>query len=86
MNEIMENFFKKLPGYEWGFYRLEFQHRGTVHAHGFVRLTIEGDDQIEDYGYRAKAIEEHIRNFPEMDGDTKQKLRAEQQKCENVII
>ena len=50
MDEIMENFFKRLPGYEWGFYRLEFQHRGTVHAHELVRLTIEGDDQIEDYG------------------------------------
>ena len=86
MKEVMDKFFKQLPGYEWGFYRLEFQHRGTVHAHGFVRLTIEGDEQIEDLGSKAKEIEEYIRAFPKTDAATLKTLRAEQKRCEDRII
>ena len=50
MVTIVENYFKKIPNYVWNFYRLEFQNRGSVHAHGFVRIQLTGKTQVEDYG------------------------------------
>ena len=86
MKLIMNKFFRRLPGYKWGFYRLEFQNRGTVHAHGFVRIEIEGDKQIEDYGQRAKQIHEKLKSTRDIGVHERRRLLEEKQKCEQKII
>ena len=77
MQLIWDKFFKKLPGYKWGFHKLEFQHRGTVHAHGFVRIEIEGDRQIEDYARRAREIRDYIIKNPDLENSEKIPLLEE---------
>ena len=38
----VKNYLKRIPGYKWNYFRYEFQHRGSVHVHGFARIEREG--------------------------------------------
>ena len=58
--------FKKIDGYEWGFYRLEFQDRGSVHVHGFLRICPKGMRPIDDIGQHIKGLSANLYSLEEL--------------------
>ena len=53
---LIENLIKELPGYAWHWLRFEFQGRGSVHIHGFIRFDRDDNMQFEDLGLKIKNL------------------------------